>query len=249
MMYGEEIHETIDSSANLNAAATTAVLTKRAYVPGALLYWGIKVGTVFALTGAGLVEGLLTLYRYTRTIQTAVLGNAGGTLYAVGDLLSVTQTGASGGIIRVASITAATGAVLTYEIVNPGINYHAASNLATVALTGSGSNVANVTITDQKALDTMKLVNGMISGKHYVRRVPNAIPDTSPAGAPPASYKVGEDLVIYITTAAVAGAQGAETGDYLPFILWQNRGENFAAQGLWVETAVGVAVSPAVPNY
>ena len=248
MMYGEEIHETIGSSADLNAAATTAVLTKRAYLPGALLYWGIKVGTVFALTGVGLVEGLLTLYRYTRTIVTAVLGNNGGTLYAVGDLLTVTQTGASGGIIRVASITPATGAVLTYEVVNPGVNYHAASNLATVAIYGTGT-AATVTISDLKALDTMKLVNGMISGKHYVRRVPNAIPDASPAAAPPASYKTGEDLVIYITTAAVAGAQGAETGDYLPFLLWQNRGENFAAQGLWVETAVGVAVSPAVPNY
>ena len=247
-MYGEEIHETIGGSANLNAVATTAVLTKRAYVPGALLYWGIKVGTVFALTGGGLIEGLLTLYRYTRTIVTAVLGNNGGLLYAVGDLLSVTQVGASGGVIRVASITLATGAVLTYEVVTPGVNYYAANNLATVALTGGGA-AATVNISDLKSLDTMKLVNGMISGKHYVRRVPNAIPDTSPAGAPPASYKTGEDLVIYITTAALAGGQGVETGDYLPFLLWQNRGENFAAQGLWVETAVGVAVSPAVPNY
>lgn len=246
MMYGEEIHESIGGSANLNAAATTAVLTKHCYVPGSVLYWGVYVTTVFALTGAGLVEGLLTLFRYTKTIITAVLGNNGGTGYAVGDLMSVTQTGASGGILRV--LTAPAGVVATVEIVNPGINYRAASNLATVALNGSGA-AFTVTITDQKALDTMKLVNGQIARKHYMRRVPNAIGDASPAAAPPCGYKAGEDLVAYVTTAAVAGAQGVETGAYLPVILWQNRGENFAAQNLWVPTAVGTVVTPPVPNY
>lgn len=245
MLYGEEIHESIGGSANLNAAATTAVITKHCYVPGSVLYWGIKIGTVFALTGVGLVEGLLTLYRYTKTIISATV-NVAGTGYAVGDLISVVQTGASGGIVRV--LTAAAGLVLTVEVVNKGVNYIAGA-ATTVKLNGAGDDALTLVIVDRLSLDTMKLVNGQVSGKHYMRRVPNAIADASPSGAPPCGYMTGEDLVVVVTTMADAGAQGAETGDYLPILLWQNRGENFAAQPLWVETAVGVAVSPAVPNY
>jgi hypothetical protein len=230
-MYGDELHEFVGSSANANAAAATAIMTKYAYVPGAVVYWGMKVTTVFANTNP-VANGLLTLYRYTKKIQTAVLGNAGGTLYAVGDLLSVTQTGASGGILRVATITPATGAILTVEIVNRGVNYRGAANLATVALNGSGDNAFTVTITDKLALDTMAQIDAMVAGKHYVRRVPNAIADESPTPDPPASYKAGEDLVIEQTTAANGTGN---TGAYLPFMIIQNRGENFAAQGLWVE--------------
>ena len=246
-MYGQEIQEAIGGSTNLNAAATTAALTKHCYVPGSVLYWGVRIATVFSLTGANLANGLLTLYRYTKTIISATV-NAAGLDYAVGDLITVVQTGASGGIVRILTITAATGAVLTVEVVNKGVNYVAGA-ATTAKLNGAGNNALSLVIVDRLALDTMKLVNGQVSGKHYMRRVPNAIADVSPSGAPPCGYMTGEDLVMVVTTAAVAGAQGAETGNYLPVILWQNRGENFAAQGLWVPTAVGVAVSPAVPNY
>lgn len=245
MMYGEEIHESIGGSANLNAAATTAVITKHCYVPGSVLYWGVYITTVFALTGVGLIEGLLTLYRYTKTIISATV-NAAGTGYAVGDLITVIQTGASGGIVRV--LTVAAGLVLTVEVVNKGVNYVAGA-ATTAKLNGAGDDALTLVIVDRLSLDTMKLVNGQIAREHYMRRVPNAIADVSPSGAPPCGYMTGEDLVMVVTTAAVAGAQGAETGAYLPVLLWQNRGENFAAQSLWIEKAVGVAVSPPVPNY
>jgi hypothetical protein len=239
MIYGEELHEFVGSSANANAAATTAHMTKKAYLPGAVVYWGMDVTTVFANTSP-VANGLLTLYRYTKKIQSITV-NAGGTLYAVGDTFSITQTGASGGIGRVKSVSAG-GVVVTAEVINPGINYAYGSptSRATVALTGSGANDLTVYIDDRIALDTMGQVTGMVVGKRYMRRVPNALDaDVSPTPAPPASFNTGEDLVIVQTTAANGTGN---TGAYLPVMVIQNRGENFAAQALWVEANVSDVV-------
>jgi hypothetical protein len=236
MIYGEELHSAHSGQLAATAmtaialeAGTGAILTRSCPLPGTVLYWGYQPTVTFNYD-TQTAEGILTLYRYTKTIQTAVLGNAGGTGYAVGDLLSVTQAGASGGQLRV--LTAPGGVVATVEVVNPGVNYRGASNLATVALTGGGDNAFTVTITDKKALDTMVLRDGAVLGKQYMRRVPNAIGDVSPTPAPPASYKAGEQLVIEITTQA---AGGTEVGDFQTILVTQNRGENFAAQSLWVE--------------
>ena len=251
MMYGEEIHP-IDrthmaatESTAVVLEATGAVLTRQMILPGSVLYWGFRPTVTFVYTTGITAQGILELYRNTKTIQTAVLGNAGGTGYAVGDLMTVTQAGASGAILRV--LTAPAGVVATVEIVNPGVNYRGASNLATVALNGSGDNAFTVTITDKKVLDTIQLTDGAVLGKLYVRRVPNAIGDASPAAAPPASYNAGEELVIGVRTQAAS--IGQIVGDFQPILMVQNRGENFAAQDLWVEGTIGVAVSPAVPNY
>ena len=208
MMYGEELHvvngaigdASLAAAVNLNAAANTVALLKTMELPGNVLYWGYRVTTAFAASTT-VTPGLLTLYRYTKTIQTAVLGNAGGTGYAVGDLLTVTQAGASGAVLRV--LTAPAGVVATVEIVNPGVNYVAGANLPTVKLNGAGDDAFTVTIGD-----------------------------TSPTPAPPNSYKAGEGLAIEVTT--MLNGDVAETGAYQPIIIVQNRGENFAAQPLWV---------------
>ena len=237
MMYGEELHSSHSGQLAATAmtaivleAAAGAILTQNCPLPGVVLYWGYQPTVTFAYD-TQTAEGILTLYRYTKTIQTAVLGNAAGTGYAVGDLLSVTQTGASGGILRVTGVAA--GLVTTVEVVNPGINYRAASNLATVALNGGGDDAFTVTISDKKALDTMVLRDAAVAGKQYMRRVPNAIGDVSPTPAPPASFKAGEQLVIEITTQAAGG--GYIAGDFQTILVVQHRGENFAAQPLWVE--------------
>lgn len=236
-MFGEELYSAHSGQLAATAmtalaleAGTGAILTAPCPLPGTVLYWGYQPTVTFNYD-TQTAEGKLTLYRYTKTIQTAVLGNAAGAGYAVGDLLSVTQAGASGGQVRVASVNA--GAVVTVEVVNPGINYRGAANLATVALTGGGNNAFTVTITDKKVLDTMVLRDGAVLGKQYMRRVPQTIGDTSPTPAPPASYKAGEQLVIEITTAATGG--GGIAGDFQTILITQNRGENFAAQSLWVE--------------
>jgi hypothetical protein len=229
-MYGQELFEFVGSSVNANAAVG-AVYTKRAYVPGAVVYWGVQVITAFVNTSP-VANGLLTLYRYTKKIQSITV-NAGGTGYAVGDLFSITQAGASGGVGRVKTITAATGAVLTAEVVTDGINYAYGSptSRATVALNGAGANDLTVYIDDRIALDTLGYVTGYPVGKHYMRRVPNVLSDISPASAGPAAYNAGEDLVIVQTTAANGTGN---TGAYYPVLICQNRGENFAAQELWV---------------
>jgi hypothetical protein len=236
-MYGEELHS--NHSGQLAATAMTAIaleagaaaiLTRPCPLPGVALYWGYQPTVTFDYD-TQTAEGILTLYRYTKTIQTAVLGNAGGAAYAVGDLLSVTQAGASGGQLRV--LTAPGGVVATVEVVNPGVNYIAGANLATVALTGSGNNAFTVTISDKKALDTMVLLHGSVLRKQYMRRVPNAIGDVSPTPAPPASFKAGEQLVIEITTAATGGQ--AIAGDFQTILVVQHRGENFDAQPMWIE--------------
>jgi len=238
MMYGEEIHEAIGTAVNANSAATTALYTRPCYVPGAPIYWGYKVSTVFAYAGT-IIAGLLTLYRYTKTIISATV-NAAGLDYAVGDLITVVQTGASGGIVRILTITAATGAVLTVEVVNKGVNYVAGA-ATTARLSGGGDNALTLVIVDRLLLDTLGLgdvTGGAMgkAGKQYMRRVPITIADVSPTPAPPQSYQAGEDLVMVATTEANGTA---ETGAYLPVILYQNRAENFAAQPLWVE---GLAV-------
>ena len=235
-MYGEEIHESIGGATNLNVAATTAVLTKPCYKPGSVLYWGVKCTTIFNLT-APITRGVLSLFRYTKTIISATVNNAG-TLYAVGDLISVLQANGSGGIVRV--LTEAAGLVLTVEVVNKGVNYVAGA-ATTVALSGGGDNALTLVIVDRLLLDTLGLgdvTGGDMgkAGKQYMRRVPITIADVSPTPAPPQSYQAGEDLVMVATTEANGTA---ETGAYLPVILYQNRAENFAAQPLWVE---GLAV-------
>jgi hypothetical protein len=240
MMYGEELH--IINSANADAAlataialevaATTILLAKTMEASGGSLYWGFRPTVTFnydTLTALG----VLGLRRKSKVIKTAVLGNAGGTGYAVGDKMSVTQTGATGGILEV--VSAPGGIVATVKILNPGVNYAAGANLATVALNGSGDNAFTVTISDIVVLGTINLTNGLVAGKLYMQYVSNAIGDESPTPKPPASYNAGELLEIYSYTAATGGAGIA--GDFQPILIIQNRGENFAAQGLWVEAA------------
>ena len=235
-MYGEEIHESIGGATNLNVAVNTAVLTKPCYKPGSVLYWGVKCTTIFNLT-APITKGVLSLFRYTKTIISATVNNAG-TLYAVGDLISVLQANGSGGIVRV--LTEAAGLVLTVEVVNKGVNYVAGA-ATTLKLSGGGDDALTLVIVDRLLLDTLGLgdvTGGAMgkAGKQYMRRVPNVLADVSPTPAPPSCYNAGEDLVMVATTEANGTA---ETGAYLPVILYQNRAENFAAQPLWVE---GVAV-------
>lgn len=242
MMYGEEIHSIHGATFPATAmtaialeAAAAAILTIPCPIPGSVLYWGY-IPTVAFNYDTKVTKGILSLYRYTKQIQTAVLGNAAGAGYAVGDLLSVTQAGASGGIVRVTGVNA--GAVTTVEVVKKGIHYVAGSNLATVALTGSGNNAFTVTISDKKLLDQMGLEDPADDAKYgklgfqYMRRVPNIPGDVSPTPEPPAAFRAGEQVVVEITTQA---AGGTEVGDFQPIVAIQHRGENFANQDLWVE--------------
>jgi hypothetical protein len=237
-MYGEEpfaidrTHMAGTETTELAVEATGVCLSRKMSMPAHALYWGYRVVVAFAYTAGIVAQGVLELYRNTKRIQTAVLGNAGGAGYAVGDLLSVTQAGASGGKLRV--LTAPAGVVATVEIVDKGWNYIAAANLATVALNGSGNNAFTVTISDKLVLDEMDLMDASVIRKQYMRRVPNALDeDVSPTPAAPCNINAGEDLVIGVKTQA--SSTGQIVGDFQPILILQNRAENFAAQGMWVE--------------
>lgn len=69
---------------------------------------------------------------------------AAGTGYIVGDLITVTSTGASGGVFEVKTIVAETGAIATVEQVSKGTGYAvAATQLATTtdSLAGDGAKI------------------------------------------------------------------------------------------------------------
>jgi hypothetical protein len=236
-MYGDEvfiINSAIADAAlatgiDMNAALNTAALVRTMEAPGGILYWGYRPTTTFAYDTLT-AQGVLTLRRYSKVIKTAVVA-VGGTGYAVGDQVSVTGTGASGGVLEVTAAPA--GVVTAVKIVDPGVNYYAGT-LATVVTRGSGDNALTVTVSDLVTLDTMLLADASLVGYLYMRRCPNPLEaDVSPTPPPPASFAAGEKLEIFISTAATGGAGIA--GVFQPIIIVQNRGENFAAQGLWVE--------------
>jgi hypothetical protein len=91
----------------------------------------------------------------TNTIATVALG-AGGSGYAIGDVLNIVQSGGSNGCAIVATI-GALGAVATFETVAPGSGgsgYTAASTLPTTAHTGTGTG-CTITITVTATLDIL----------------------------------------------------------------------------------------------
>lgn len=238
-MYGEElfiINSAIADAAlatgiDMNAALNSIALARTMEKPGSIVYWGYRPTTLFAYDTLT-AQGVLTLRRKSRVIKTATVA-VGGTGYAVGDRVTVTGTGASGGILEVTAAPA--GVVTAVKIVDPGINYYAGTLATVVTTSGSlGDNALTVAVSDIVTLDTMLLADASIVGYMYMRRCPNPLEaDISPTPPPPASFAAGELLEIFVSTAATGGAGIA--GVYQPILIVQNRGENFAAQELWVE--------------
>lgn len=64
-------------------------------------------------------------------ILTVAIGNSGGTLYAVGDIATITQSGGSLGSVQVTAVTAG-GVVSGIALLDGGRGYTSASNLPTV---------------------------------------------------------------------------------------------------------------------
>lgn len=81
----------------------------------------------------------------TTALQTVAVGASGGTGYVIGDILTVVQSGASFGLVKVTTI-GGSGAVTGIATIqgSQGTGYAVASNLATTGGTGTG---AEVTIT------------------------------------------------------------------------------------------------------
>lgn len=107
--------------------------------------------------GAGTAAGVLDIMTKTGTFQdgenitivgaiaTVAVGAAPGTGYAVGDIFGITQAGAAGAKLVVATIGGG-GAVTGVVVVNGGHDFTVANALPTVKLTGGGDNALTINI-------------------------------------------------------------------------------------------------------
>ena len=233
MLYGEELFirdAAAEGGSPVNMAASVAAIYSPVMLkPGIVSAFGFRVTTAFnydTLTALG----VLTLYRYARSIQTIAKGSNGGTGYAVGDQFTITQTGASGGIGVVTGVTAG---VVTSVALRPfgqgvlppdsaGVNYTGANGLATVALTGAGDNALTVNIVTKLALGTINLTDALPLGKVAMKTIVNAVVNQVPVLRGTAIFGMGESLVVEVTTQAAGG--GYIAGAFQPFIHYHNVG-------------------------
>ena len=254
MLYGEELFirdaaAEGGSPVNLNAAVA-AIYSPVMLKPGVVRAFGFRVTTAFAYSTAT-VLGVLTLYRYTRSIQTIAVGSNGGTGYAVGDQFTITQAGATGGVGIVTGVTAG---VVTSVALRPfgqgilppdsaGVNYSGANGLATVALTGSGNNAMTVNIVTKLAMSpTLSMTDALPAGKVVIVNVTNPVTNEVPVKRGKAIFGMGESLVIEITTQATGGSYPA--GAYQPFIHYHNVGTSgMQSQPLVVDQTVALTGS------
>jgi hypothetical protein len=103
---------------------------------------------------------------------------AGGTSYSVGDLLTITQTGAANGVYSVASLSGS--AVATVTLVSRGTGYSVAAGLATTT-NGGGSGCT---------LDVDTVLDVDAAGKNYNK----AVWEISNVGLPAAATVTGIDV-------------------------------------------------------
>ena len=254
MLYGEELFirdaaAEGGSPVNLNAAVA-AIYSPVMLKPGVVRAFGFHVTTAFYYNTAT-VLGVLTLYRYTRSIQTIAVGSNGGTGYAVGDQFTITQAGATGGVGIVTGVTAGVGTSVALRpfgqgILPPdsaGVNYSGANGLATVALTGSGDNAMTVNIVTKLAMSpTLSMTDALPAGKVVKVDVTNPVTNEVPVKRGKAIFGMGESLVIEITTQATGGSYPA--GAYQPFIHYHNVGTSgMQSQPLVVDQTVALTGS------
>lgn len=101
----------------------------------------------------------------TGQILTITLGNAGGTGYALNDIVLITQSGGANGLAIVTGVSV--GVVTTLAVLRPGTGYAAASNLATVHQTGSGNDALTITISTIQAGIHLGLSDGPCSASFH----------------------------------------------------------------------------------
>lgn len=86
-------------------------------------------------------------YQDATSIQTVAVGNSGGTGYAEGDIVTVTQGGASGGQVVVTAESGGVVSAVAVVTLSDGTGYSNANNLATVAVSPSVGSGLTVNIT------------------------------------------------------------------------------------------------------
>jgi len=87
-------------------------------------------------------------------IQTVTVGDSGGTGYATGDILTVVQSGASGGTVLVGTVTGG-GVISSLTVLAQGTGYSIASGLTVTGGSGSGADV-NITAVGETPLQSLQ---------------------------------------------------------------------------------------------
>jgi len=133
------------------AAGDVVTVVQGANTTGSVTVGTVSEGTVLTLvspattpgTGYTAADGLATTSSHTGAVKTADVGSTAGTGYAVGDVLTITQGGASGGTVRVDKV-GAKGALSEVTILTTGSGYSTSDNLATSGGSGSSGTISIV---------------------------------------------------------------------------------------------------------
>jgi hypothetical protein len=156
----------------------------------------------------------LIVGRQDGTAIGAATPGAGGTNYVVGDVVTVTQTGASFGQLKVTTIS--TGGVVTglATITNQqGTGYSVASGLATTGGSGTGLTV-NITSIGESALQAFQACRAA-SGEWYCGMMTTAADADHEAIAAWVNSQVG---TVYLGTTSSAGVLSGAAGNVLKII-------------------------------
>lgn len=129
----------------INKGAVCAVVTGVNVTSGSWAL-GTAAGDLYIKNQSGVfTAGALTEIANPTTTGEAkalvAVPTAAGTGYVVGELFTITEAGATGGVGRVTSIVEATGAVTGVELVTGGAVYTAGAGKATVTIDGAGTNL------------------------------------------------------------------------------------------------------------
>jgi hypothetical protein len=244
MLYDEHI-VVLDDSEEFDpytGSAGTAAYSEVAKVPGVVRAFGVMVGVAISALDQSVVGVLqMAVYRLGAVGLISAEVDAGGTGYAVGDQISVVQSGCVNGKLQVTSVSG--GVVTGLKIIDPGKGYYAATGVATLALTGSGNNDLTVKITNKNVLGYVTLTIGSKAGTLLQADAVNMVTDQG-AFPPiaPAKYMAGDKLVVEVKTEAVATG-GYTAGTVYPYILVHQRGEHLAQEPMLTDQTPAIVGS------
>lgn len=146
--------------------AATAIVTHVFLTSGS---WGAgtAAGWLCIKTQTGTFVNNDPLYKFGEINAISIV--AGGTGYAVGDIITITQSGGSGALIVVTTVN--TGAITAAEVIVGGTGYAAASGLPTVKVTGSGNDDATLTISSVKTTAYATSDTGTVNGGDSLQKL------------------------------------------------------------------------------
>jgi hypothetical protein len=136
-----KVGDKIKSAGGATAIVTAVVITSGSWGAGTAAGWlCIKTQTSAFVNDEA-------VFKFGEIATVSIV--AAGTGYAVGDIVTITQSGAAGAKVVVSAVNA--GAVTGVVVVDGGAGYAAATGLPTVKVTGAGDNALTLTIATVKS--------------------------------------------------------------------------------------------------